>query len=604
MKKKYNPAGQEKEPSSIVTYFFYFSAAFALLYGIINAYTMRWLCDDIFITFRYVQNWINGAGIVYNAGERVEGYTHFLWMCLIAFFELLGSKPEEISELIGIAFFAGTIFLFIVISWKTTPRKSLFLPLTAVMLALNYDFRIWATSGLETSMFTFLVSATLWSLCVWKTKPERALMASGLLFVLALMTRPDGIVIFAAACVFVACRSLINGDNRKQMLRTMLIFGSAFVVIYLPYLIWKYIYYGDIFPNTYYAKSGGLSYYSQGFFYIWVYIKSYVSSFISLLGFAVIFVTLKNTSTWKDRLRALFLQPSDAIIILALAYLFLYGVFFIARVGGDFMYARFLHPMIPMMYVTGELSLQKLLADKKRYLQIAFLVLPLLVVFEKSRRDSLFIEDNGKRKDSFQLAGIADEHYFWTQTEWAPVNNIRANEIFGRYLETIFSGERVGVLLKGQASLGYYGNFPLCIENAGLTDSYIAHLPLESRGRPGHEKNAPVDYLLKRGAQFIFFRGNYDTAAYRSLYFYIGTLHVRGEMFFYDAPLMQNLRARYPQNAVFVDFRQYLDNYLSTLKKKKKEEVAADYAVFQKFYFLHNSDPEREKLFTEFLKKE
>ncbi|MFZ1976778.1 MAG: hypothetical protein WAV76_02385, partial [Bacteroidota bacterium] len=561
MKKKYNPAEQEKKSSSIATSFFYFSAAFALVYGVVTAYTMRWLCDDIFITFRYVQNWINGVGIVYNAVERVEGYTHFLWMCLIAFFELLGSKPEEISELLGIIFFAGTLFLFIMISWKITPRKSLFLPLTAVMLALNYDFRIWATSGLETSMFTFLISATLWSLCVWKTKPERALMISGLLFVLAMMTRPDGIVIFAAACVFVACRSLINGDNRKQLLRTMLIFGSTFIVIYLPYLIWKYIYYGDILPNTYYAKSGGLSYYSQGFFYIWVYLKSYISSFLSLLGFAVVFLTMKNTSIWKDRLRSFFLQPSNAIIMLALAYLFIYGFFFIVRVGGDFMYARFLHPMIPMMYVVGELSLQKLLYAKRRYLQIVFLVLPLLVVYEKSRRDSLFIEDNGKRKDAFQVSGITDEYWYWTEKESGPVNNIQANEIFGQYLDNIFRGERVNVLLKGQASLGYYGNFFLCIENAGLTDSYIAHLPLENRGRPGHEKNAPVDYLLKRSIHFVFFRTPYDTATYRRISFHIGGAHAWGEMFFYDAQLMKNLRARYPQNVVFTDFQRYLDDY-------------------------------------------
>jgi hypothetical protein len=268
------------------------------------------------------------------------------------------------------------------------------------------------------------------------------------------------------------------------------------------------------------------------------------------------------------------------------------------------MYARFLHPMIPMMYVAGELALQKLLFARKRYLQIAFLILPLLVVFEKSRRDNLFIEDNGKRKYAFQLAGIADEHYFWTQTEWAPVDNIQANEIFGRYLDVFFRGEHVGVLLKGQASLGYYGNFSLCIENAGLTDSYIAHLPLESRGRPGHEKNAPVDYLLKRGVHFIFFRAPYDTAAYRGVTFNIGTLYARGEMFFYDAPLMQNLRARYPHNVLFTDFQRYLDDYLSTLKSKKKETVAADYAVFRNFYFLHNSDPGREKYFTEFLKKQ
>jgi hypothetical protein len=55
---------------------------------------------------------------------------------------------------------------------------------------------------------------------------------------------------------------------------------------------------------------------------------------------------------------------------------------------------------------------------------------------------------------------------------------------------------------------------------------------------------------------------------------------------------------------LFTDFQSYLDDYLSTLKSKKKETVAADYAAFRNFYFLHNSDPGRERLFTEFLKKQ
>ena len=40
-----------------------------------------WMLDDAFISFRYAENWVSGHGPVYNAGERVEGYTNFLWTC-------------------------------------------------------------------------------------------------------------------------------------------------------------------------------------------------------------------------------------------------------------------------------------------------------------------------------------------------------------------------------------------------------------------------------------------------------------------------------------------------------------------------------------------
>src|SRR5690606_452754 len=50
----------------------------ALCFGLLRAIELRWVCDDAFISFRYAQNLIDGHGLVFNAGERVEGYTNFL----------------------------------------------------------------------------------------------------------------------------------------------------------------------------------------------------------------------------------------------------------------------------------------------------------------------------------------------------------------------------------------------------------------------------------------------------------------------------------------------------------------------------------------------
>src|SRR3990172_8780796 len=48
------------------------------------------LADDAFITLRYSRNLADGQGPVWNAGERVEGYTAFLWMLLNAGFARAG----------------------------------------------------------------------------------------------------------------------------------------------------------------------------------------------------------------------------------------------------------------------------------------------------------------------------------------------------------------------------------------------------------------------------------------------------------------------------------------------------------------------------------
>jgi arabinofuranosyltransferase len=42
-----------------------------------------WLHEDAFITYRTVDNLLNGHGAVWNVGERVPVYTHPLWFFVI-----------------------------------------------------------------------------------------------------------------------------------------------------------------------------------------------------------------------------------------------------------------------------------------------------------------------------------------------------------------------------------------------------------------------------------------------------------------------------------------------------------------------------------------
>src|SRR5215475_11087437 len=54
----------------------------AALFALWRAIGLAWLSDDGFISFRYAANLVRGDGLVYNAGERVEGYTNLLWTLL------------------------------------------------------------------------------------------------------------------------------------------------------------------------------------------------------------------------------------------------------------------------------------------------------------------------------------------------------------------------------------------------------------------------------------------------------------------------------------------------------------------------------------------
>src|SRR5687767_9783689 len=74
------------------------------------AWANRWVQDDAYISFRYAQNLIEGHGLVWNVvGERVEGYSNFLWTLLIAAFMRFGVHPASAAVGLGLTFFVGTL---------------------------------------------------------------------------------------------------------------------------------------------------------------------------------------------------------------------------------------------------------------------------------------------------------------------------------------------------------------------------------------------------------------------------------------------------------------------------------------------------------------
>ena len=63
------------------------------------------LTDDAFISFRYARNLLEGHGLVFNPGERVEGYSNFLWVLeLAAVWRALGVPPEDAAPWLSVAF--------------------------------------------------------------------------------------------------------------------------------------------------------------------------------------------------------------------------------------------------------------------------------------------------------------------------------------------------------------------------------------------------------------------------------------------------------------------------------------------------------------------
>src|SRR5579884_1934594 len=71
--------------------------ALLVVCGSLYAWQLRWLADDAYIPFRYAYNWVHGQGIVWNPGERVEGYTSFLWVLMAAASLAVHLDPQKVS---------------------------------------------------------------------------------------------------------------------------------------------------------------------------------------------------------------------------------------------------------------------------------------------------------------------------------------------------------------------------------------------------------------------------------------------------------------------------------------------------------------------------
>jgi len=105
------------------------------------------LLDDAFISFRYAGNLVAGQGLVFNPGERVEGYTNFLWTVLLAACHRAGLDMPAMSVVFALLAALGTIVLLALAIIVVRPN----LEMPAVTKFIDGTGPVWAGS-----LFPFL----------------------------------------------------------------------------------------------------------------------------------------------------------------------------------------------------------------------------------------------------------------------------------------------------------------------------------------------------------------------------------------------------------------------------------------------------------------
>lgn len=286
------------------------------------------VCDDAFISFRYARNLANGYGLVYNLGERVEGYSNFLWVIICAGLHLLGLHQEKVAPFVSCACGGALIIYVYSILRRNLSVQPLSATVAVAFMALSMPFVVWASGGLETMAFTLLVFATFERLVL---RQGMGGVSGGVCALLLALIRTEGI---GWAVVILGMAAASNwGKLRPTHAKSFQLGLTAAILTasFGAFLLWRHSYYGEWFSNTAYAKAGmSLPRLARGWNYVAV-------QFLTMPGLLLPVILLpfqkdRRLGFWK-------------IALMALAFP-LYAML----VSGDFMaFGRFILPSIPFM---------------------------------------------------------------------------------------------------------------------------------------------------------------------------------------------------------------------------------------------------------------
>ncbi|PRQ08637.1 hypothetical protein [Enhygromyxa salina] len=453
------------------------------------------VCDDAFISFRYARNLGQHGALVYNLApfERVEGYTNLLWVLMLGLGDALGVRAETLAPVLtAVASLAGLLLVALISAqlrrrFGPARRGAQLGPssdtdeleyadlLAPALLATLPEFVVWGSSGLETSVALSLGLAAIW---LWLGgRIELAAVAA----CLAGLTRLDALVWIAAFGLgWLSVVGLERGP-RQIPWRRVLIGSALFVVPLVIQLIARKSYYGEWLPNTWAVKHHGAGlreFYGVG------YLKF-----------------------WADRVdlvwlipAALLLRPRHLPLVLPIAV----QLGWAWSIGGDFMaYGRFLLPattltLLLLGLVLGEardqLRLRGWLSLVWAELVWAGVALALMVGYarqipariQEDREHAFLHIDYEDPKQTPGFEGVDAMHRF-AAVRYAAGLAFRAS---------VPADTRITVGAAG--ALPYASELP-AFDSYGLVDPGVVAVaePKTKGARPGHQLQAPLDYMLR-----------------------------------------------------------------------------------------------------------
>ncbi|HYN05973.1 MAG TPA: hypothetical protein VES67_01160 [Vicinamibacterales bacterium] len=274
-----------------------------------------WISDDAAISLRTVLNVTHGFGLTFNIAERVQTFTHPLWLFLLTGAYLVVGNIFVATMLLSVA--VSVAAFWIAVSRAATPWQA---ALAVVVLVSSRAFVDFSVSGLENPLFNLLMALFLWLFVAGDRAGARRLAGLWTLVSLLYLTRPDAVLLVLP----LAIAASVQLRNLRRAI-------SAIGIGAIPAIAWTVFaifYYGFPFPNTAYAKLAtgvsGSELRQQGWLYL---VDSLDRDPITLttIGFAVMVGVARRNVAAR-----------------ALAAGLAWYVGYVVWIGGDFMSGRFL----------------------------------------------------------------------------------------------------------------------------------------------------------------------------------------------------------------------------------------------------------------------
>ena len=317
------------------------------------AWSQRGVYVDGFFYLRIVDVFLHSGVLAYNPAERYETNSDFLWSLLLIPGVAAGLRDILWMHIVGVLAYAAALGATWALVRRLFPASDAAL-VALVLLGGHFSFAHFAASGFGAVLQALAAVCCLLALFHFGKSPNlRNGAALGFALLFLALCRLDSAVF---GVPLVLCALFFAWQNGRAAAPAIVVAMAIPSVLFGGVLLWKWSYYGDILPATYYVKAaseiGGqetaAAFFRDGLAYIFQYWKRYFLWLFALIAAYGVWKLLKKTggkgsgSKSRDVVGAL-LWTTGAMCAMWHCYMF--------RNGGDYLEFRFLIPSAPLLAI-------------------------------------------------------------------------------------------------------------------------------------------------------------------------------------------------------------------------------------------------------------